>query len=298
LKALRRPNGGVIWLLLAGAAMAFAFNLIASYFLMLRFMIASFIILVIGGYICARVIGQAGGEFSDKVKNYSIILEGFVFGLTFDLLRYRYDWFINVFKHIAIGTFFILIAMVLKRNLEKYEENHPADGPHLGLMRLPILYILAGLNFGLTLSSVFSAYLSSYYFIATLPILVGVAIFVMVSSKADHDLLSDESGLWQQLFAGGALGLTFDLIIFKIILWQDLLKLFIVFLIFVITGFVIRMKKATAIKTESMRIDFDKKKPGKKKKVVGTIELETKRKPKSTTKTRTKSKSSSTKRRR
>ncbi|NHK32850.1 MAG: hypothetical protein FK730_15995 [Asgard group archaeon] len=294
---MRRPNGGVIWLLLAGAAMAFAFNLIASYLLMLRFMIASFIILVIGGYICARVIGQAGGEFSDKVKNYSIILEGFIFGLTFDLLRYRYDWFINVFKHIAIGTFFILIATVLKRNLEKYEENHPTDGPHLGIMRLPVLYVLAGLNFGLTLSSIFSAYLNSYYFIATLPILVGVAIFVMISSKADHDLLSSDSGVWQQLFAGGALGLVFDLIFFKIVLWQDLLKLFVVFVIFVITGFVIRMKEATAIKTDSMQIDFDSKKSGKKKKVVGTIELETKRKPKSTT-TRPKSKGSSTKRRR
>ena len=296
---MRRPNGGVIWLLLAGAAMAFAFNLIASYFLSIRFMIASFIILVIGGYLCARVIGQAGGEFSDKVKNYSIILEGFVFGLTFDLLRYRYDWFINIFKHIAIGTFFILIAMVFKRNLEKYQENHPADGPHLGLMRLSIMYILAGLNFGLALSSIFSAYLHSYYFIATLPILVGVAIFVMISSKADHDLLSSESGVWQQLFAGGAIGLVFDLIFFKIILWQDLLKLFIVFLIFAITGFVIRTKEATAIKTDKMQIDFDSKK-SKKKKVVGTIELETKRKPKSTTtkKTRPKSKSTSTKRRR
>lgn len=295
---MRRPNGGVIWLLLAGAAMAFAFNQIASYFLMLRFMIASFIILVIGGYICARVIGQAGGEFSDKVKNYSIILEGFVFGMTFDLLRFRYDWFINVFKHIAIGTFFILIAMVLKRNLEKYEENHPADGPHLGIMRLPILYILAGLNFGFTLSSVFTAYLNSYYFIATLPILVGVAIFVMVSSKADHDLLSSESGLWQQLFAGGALGLVFDLILFKIVLWQDLLKLFVVFVIFVIIGFVIRIKEASAIKTDSMQVDFDSKKPKKKKKVVGTIELETKGKPKSSTKKKPpKSKSTSTKRR-
>ena len=71
---MRRPNGGVIWLLLAGAAMAFAFNQVVSYFLSLRFMIASFIILVIGGYMCARVIGQAGGEFSEKVKSYSIIL--------------------------------------------------------------------------------------------------------------------------------------------------------------------------------------------------------------------------------
>ncbi|NHJ39681.1 MAG: hypothetical protein FK731_06570 [Asgard group archaeon] len=279
---MRRPNGGVIWLLLAGAAMAFAFNQMAYYFLTLRYMIASFIILVIGGYICARVIGQAGGEFSDKVKNYSIILEGFVFGMVFELLRFDYDFFINVFKYIAIGTFFILIAMVFKRNLEKYEEKHPADGPHLGIMRLSILYILAGLNFGLTISSVLTAYLNAYYFIASLPILVGVAIFVMVSSKADHDLLSSESGLWQQLFVGGALGLLFDLILFKIVIWQDLLKLFVVFVIFVITGFVIRMKEATAIKTDSRLIEFDSKKPSQKKKIVGSIELEPKSKSKIT----------------
>jgi hypothetical protein len=290
---LRRPNGGVIWLLLAGAAMAFAFNQIASYFLLLRFMIPSFIILVLGGYICARIIGQVGGEFSAGAKNYSIILEGFVFGMVFDLLRFRYDWFINVFKYIAIGAFFILIAMVFKRNLDKYKEEHPNDGPHLGLMRLPILYILAGVNFGLTASSVMFAFLDSLYFIASLPLLVGVAIFIMVSAKANHDLLDDESGVWQQIFAGVALGITIDLMLFKIITWQDLLKLFVIFVIFGVTALVIRMKEATVIKSDKADLKLASKKSGKK--IVGTITLEPRKSAKSSTTRKKKSSSSKSK---
>ncbi|NHJ49919.1 MAG: hypothetical protein FK733_19155 [Asgard group archaeon] len=272
---MRRPNGGVIWLLIAGAAMAFAFNQIASYFLLLRFMIPSFIILVLGGYICARVIGQVGGEFSAGAKGYSIILEGFVFGLAFDLLRFRYDWFINVFKHIAIGAMFILMAMVFKRNLEKYTDKHPTDGPHLGLMRPSFLYIMAGINFGFTISSVFSAFLNSFYFIGTLSITACVAIFIMIFSKGDYDLLESDSGVWQQLLAGGVFGFIIELIFFKIITWQDLLKLFVVFVIVAVTGFVIRNKEATLIKTDRKGIKLDPKKS--KKRVVGSIELEPRR---------------------
>ncbi|MBN1330682.1 MAG: hypothetical protein JXA54_14505 [Candidatus Heimdallarchaeota archaeon] len=285
---MRRPNGGVIWLLLSGVAMAFAFNQIVSWFLALQYYIPSFIILVLSGYITARVIGRVGGEFSAGAKSYSILLEGFMFGLAFDLMRIRYDWFINIFKFIAIGTFFILIAMVFKRNLEKYTEQSPKDGPHLGLMRLPILYIIAGASFGLVICSITEAFLNSLYFIALLPFLLLVSIFVMITAKANNDLLDSESGVWQQLLAGGMLGVTYDLIMFRVIVWQDLLKVFIIFAIFIITASVVRMKEATIIKSDGIKLDFDSKKTKKPKKVVGSIELQ-----KRTTSGSTRSKTSS-----
>jgi len=279
---LRRPNGGVIWLLLSGVAMAFAFNQIIAWFLAIQYYIPSFIILVLGGYICARVIGKVGGEFSEGAKSYSILLEGFMFGIAFDLMRIRYDWFINVFKYIAVGTFFILIAMVFKRNLEKYTDQNPKDGPHLGLMRLPVLYILAGINFGLVVCSITEAFLSSMYFIALLPFLLGIGIFVMITSKANYDLLENESGAWQQLLAGGAIGVTYDLMMFRVVVWQDLLKVFVIFAIFVITASVIRMKEATIIKSRGVRLDMDSKKAKKSKKVVGSIQLTSKKSSSST----------------
>jgi len=294
---LRRPNGGVIWLLLSGVAMAFAFNQIVSWFLALQYYIPSFIILVLSGYITARVIGRVGGEFSTGAKSYSILLEGFMFGMAFDLMRIRYDWFINIFKYIAIGSFFILIAMVYKRNLEKYAEQSPKDGPHLGLMRLPILYIIAGASFGLVICSIVEAFLNSLFFIALLPFLLLVSIFVMITAKANNDLLDSQSGVWQQLLAGGMLGITYDLLLFRVLVWQDLLKAFIIFAIFVITASVVRMKEATIIKSEGIRLDFDSKKTTKPKKVVGSIDLQ-KRTSSSSTRSKTSSKTKSSSQRR
>ncbi|HUT81121.1 MAG TPA: hypothetical protein VMZ29_07955 [Candidatus Bathyarchaeia archaeon] len=294
---MRRPNGGVIWLLLSGVAMAFAFNQIVSWFLALQYYIPSFIILVLSGYITARVIGRVGGEFSTGAKSYSILLEGFMFGMAFDLMRIRYDWFINIFKYIAIGSFFILIAMVYKRNLEKYAEQSPKDGPHLGLMRLPILYIIAGASFGLVICSIVEAFLNSLFFIALLPFLLLVSIFVMITAKANNDLLDSQSGVWQQLLAGGMLGITYDLLLFRVLVWQDLLKAFIIFAIFVITASVVRMKEATIIKSEGIRLDFDSKKTTKPKKVVGSIDLQ-KRTSSSSTRSKTSSKTKSSSQRR
>ncbi len=286
---MRRPNGGVIWLLLSGVAMAFAFNQIVSWFLAMKYYIPSFIILVLSGYLTARVIGKAGGEFSEKARSYSILLEGFMFGMAFDLMRLRYDWFVNIFKFIAIGTFFILIAMVFKRNLESYTEQNPKDGPHLGLMRLSILYMIAGASFALTICSIAETFLSSLFFIALLPFLLLVGIFVMITSKANNDLLEAESGVWQQLLAGGMLGVTYDLLMFRVIVWQDILKVFIVFAIFAITASVVRMKEATIIKSDGIKLDFDSKKDKKSKKVVGSIELK-KRAPSDTSRSKTSSK--------
>jgi len=280
---VRRPNGGVIWLLIAGAALAFGFNQVVAYLLQVKFFIPSFLLLVLSGYVVARILGRVGGEFSVGAKSYSILLEGFVFGMAFDLLRMRYDWIINIFKHIAIGTFFILIALAFKSNLEKYTEQNPKDGPHLGLMRVSFLYIFAGVSFGFTINSLVEAFLQDLYLMALLPFLLTVAILVMVTAKADYDLLSDKSSTWQQLFAGGALGVTLDLLLFKVVMWRDLLNVFVIFGIFVITASVIRMKEATAISPGGMAIDLPAKKGKKKKKVVGTIELE-RRAPSSTKK--------------
>ncbi|MHA1629099.1 MAG: hypothetical protein ACTSXO_05705 [Candidatus Heimdallarchaeota archaeon] len=279
---MRRSNGGVIWLLIAGAALAFGFNQVVAYLLQVKFFIPSFLLLVLSGYVVARIIGRVGGEFSAGAKPYSILLEGFVFGLAFDLLRMRYDWIINIFKHIALGTFFILIALAFKSNLEKYTDKHPKDGPHLGLLRVSLLYIFAGVCFGFTINNLVEAFLQDLYFIALLPFLLTLAVLIMITAKADFDLLSDRSGTWQQLLAGGALGVTVDLLLFKIVTWRDLLNVFVVFAIFVITASVIRMKEATAISSEGVELSLPAKKGKKKKKVVGTIEL-TKR-PSSSTK--------------
>ncbi|HUU76867.1 MAG TPA: hypothetical protein VMX55_00885 [candidate division Zixibacteria bacterium] len=278
---MRRSNGGVIWLLLSGAAMGFALSLILASMLFLNYLIPVFILLVISGYLCARVIGRAGGEFSEKAKNYSILLEGFMFGVVFDLMRFRYDWVINIFKYIAIGSFFILISVVLKRNLGKYSEASPEDGPYLGLMRPSILYILAGLNLAITINTVTEAFMGSAYFIATLPLLALFAILVMIFAKADFDLLDDESGVWNQLFAGAALGFAYDLLLFRIILWQDLVKLFVVCLVFVITAIVIRMKAPTKLGVGEISLELEDKKSRKKSdsksKVVGEITLASKK---------------------
>lgn len=277
---MRRPNGAVIWLLLAGVAMGFAFNIIVAYYLLVRSLIPSFIILVLSGILCSRVLGRSGGEFSEEAKSYSILLVGFMFGLAFDLFRIRYHWYINVFKYIALGTFFILISVFLKRNLETYSEEHPTDGPHLAVFRPSILYILSGFSFALTINSVIETYLFNLFFFATLPILVAIAIFVTITAKADYDLLENESGVWNQIFSGAAIGIAYDLIMFRVIIWQDLIKLVVVFALFIITASVIRMKQATLVDTRGTRLDLQAKKTKKKKgKIVGTIDL-TPREPK------------------
>ncbi|MFW9921690.1 MAG: hypothetical protein ACFFDW_00175 [Candidatus Thorarchaeota archaeon] len=274
LKNLRRSNGGVIWLLISGAAMGFALSLILSSMLYLNYLIPVFILLVMGGYLTARVIGRGGGEFSENVKSYSIVLEGFIFGIVFDLMRYRYDWIINIFKYIAIGTFFILVSFVLKRNLDKYIADNPNDGPHLGLMRPSILWILVGMNFAITINSVIEAFLGSGYFIACMPLLVLFAILTMVFSKADFDLLQTESGTWTQLFAGATIGFVYDLALFRVLLWQDIIKLFVVCIIVVITGTVIRMKTPTKLGVGTVNLELDEKKDRKKKSnIVGEISL-------------------------
>ena len=261
--------------------MGFVLSLVLSSMLYLNYLIPVFILLVISGYLCARVIGRAGGEFSEKAKNYSIILEGFMFGVVFDLMRFRYDWVINIFKYIAIGSFFILTSVVLKRNLVKYSESYPEDGPYLGIMRPSILYILAGLNLAITVNTVTEAFMGSGYFIATLPLLVLFAVLVMIFAKADFDLLDNESGVWNQLFAGATLGFAYDLLLFRVLLWQDIVKLFVVCLVFVITAIVIRMKAPTKLGVGEISLELEDKKPRKKSssksKVVGEITLSTKK---------------------
>ncbi|NHJ33541.1 MAG: hypothetical protein FK732_11840 [Asgard group archaeon] len=270
---MRRPNGGVIWLLIAGVAMGFAFDIVVSYYLLFRSLIPSFIILVLCGILCSRVIGKAGGEFSEEAKSYSIILVGFMFGIAIDLFRVRYHWYINVFKYIALGTFFVLVSVFLKRNLETYLEEHPTDGPHLGIFRPSILYILSGLCFAIAINVVIETYLFNLFFIATLPIIIAILILVSILAKADFDLLDDQSGVWSQILSGAAIGIAYDLV-FRVIIWQDLIKLVVIFGMVVITASVVRMKQATRIDTRGTRLDLDTKKPKKKKgKVVGTIDL-------------------------
>lgn len=273
---MRKSNGAVIWLLFSGAAMGFALSLILASMLFLNYLIPIFILLVIAGYLTTRVIGRAGGEFSDKAKNYSIILEGFVIGIVFDLMRFRYDWLINVFKYIAIGTFFILMSFVLNRNLEKYSENYPNQETHLGILRPSILWILTGFNFALTINTIIEAYLGSGYFIGALPALVLFTVIVMFLSKAEYDLLDARSGVWVQLFTGAALGVGYDLAFFRVILWQDLLKLFVVSIILAITAGVIRMKKPAELGVGEVDIQLEDRKRKKKSKVVGEISLKSK----------------------
>ena len=276
--------------------MGFAMSLVLASLLYVQYMIPVFILLVISGYICGRVIGRSGGEFSDKTKSYALILEGIVFGVVFDLMRYRYDWLINIFKYIAIGTFFILFAIIYKRNLEKYSEEN-TDGPYMALMRPSILYILAGTNFAISINSIVEAFMGSAYFLVLLGLMVLFGVLLMVFSKADFDLLSTDSGVWNQLFAGVLLGFAYDLMLFRVILWQDLAKLFIVCVMFAITATVIRMKTPTKMGVGDIDLELEPTKTRKKEKgskVVGEITLAEKKPKSKSTKT---SKKSSKKRR-
>lgn len=255
-------------------------------------MIPIFILLVISGFICGRVIGRSGGEFSVDTKSYALILEGIIFGIVFDLMRYRYDWLINIFKYIALGTFFILFAVIYKRNLAEYSKDHFDDGPYFAIMRPSILYILAGCNFAIAINTIVEAFMGSSYFLVLLPLMVLFGVLLMIFTKADFDLLNTESGVWNQLFAGMMLGFAYDLALFRVILWQDIAKLFIVCLMFTVTALVIRMKKPTKMGVGDISLELESTKPRKKKSsVVGEISFAEK-------KPRSKSKKSTSKKRR
>ncbi|MHA1155055.1 MAG: hypothetical protein ACTSQK_03020 [Candidatus Heimdallarchaeota archaeon] len=269
---MRSSNSGAIWLILSGVAVGFALSLILASILYLQYMIPIFILLVISGFICGRVIGRSGGEFSVDTKSYALILEGIIFGIVFDLMRYRYDWLINIFKYIALGTFFILFAVIYKRNLAEYSKDHFDDGPYFAIMRPSILYILAGCNFAIAINTIVEAFMGSSYFLVLLPLMVLFGVLLMIFTKADFDLLNTESGVWNQLFAGMMLGFAYDLALFRIILWQDIAKLFIVCLMFTVTALVIRMKKPTKMGVGDISLELESTKPRKKKSsVVGEI---------------------------
>ena len=114
-------------------------------------------------------------------------------------------------------------------------------------MRPSILYILVGLNFAVAINVLAEAFLFSVYYIPLLILLAATGVFVIISSKADFDLLDEQSGMWAQIAAGATLGVAYDLIFFRVIIWLDLVKLFVAFLVFAITGFVVRMKKPTVM---------------------------------------------------
>ena len=110
--------------------------------------------------------------------------------------------------------------------------------------------------------------------------------------------MENESGVWHQIFSGAAIGIAYDLIMFRVIIWQDLIKLVVVFAMFIITGSIIRMKQATRVDTRGTRLDLDARKTKKKKgKVVGTIDL-TPREPKNKTTSKKSSSSKSSQKRR
>lgn len=245
--------------------MGFALSLILASMLFLQYLIPIFILLVIGGLICARVIGRSGGEFSEDTKNYALILEGIIFGIVFDLMRFRYDWLINIFKFIALGTFFILFAVFYKRNLDEYTNDHLDDGPYMAIMRPSILYILAGCNFAIAINCIVEAFMGSSYFLVLLPLMVLFGVLLMIFSKADFDLLSTDSGVWNQLFAGIMLGFAYDLALFRVILSQDIAKLFIVCMMFLVTAFVIRKKIPTKMGIGGVSLDLESTKSRKKK---------------------------------
>ena len=277
--------------------MGFALSLVLASMLYVQYMIPVFILLVISGFICGRVIGRSGGEFSEETKSYALILEGIVFGIVFDLMRYRYDWLINIFKFIAIGTFFILFAIIYKRNLEKYSEEHFDDGPHMAIMRPSILYILAGTNFAIAVNSIIEAFMGSSYFLVLMGFLVLFGVLLMVFSKADFDLLSTDSGVWNQLFAGALIGFAYDLALFRVILWQDIAKLFIVTVMFAITASVIRMKTPTKMGVGDIDLELQSSK-SKKKGEKGPPQISfAEKKPKKKSSTSSKKSSSSKKRR-
>ncbi|MEA2071362.1 MAG: hypothetical protein U9O98_08735 [Asgard group archaeon] len=295
---MRRQNGAVIWLLLSGFVMGFALSVILGYMLALYSLIPVFLILVIGGYICARVIGKAGGELSVDAKSYSIILEGLVFGLTFELMRLRPDVFINIFKGIAIGSLYILMAIVLNRNLEQYQERKKVSTLELGIMRPSIMYIFAGFGFASTINALTQFFLGSSFFIVTLIVLIATGSVVAFTSKSEYDLLEKESGMWTQLFAGGTLGIAYDLIFFRITFIQDLIKLIAVCLLVGVLGFVVRIKDTeTKVESEGIKLELAPKKSKKTQSRVAKEPSSRKKKSSSSSKYRTRKKSERTKKR-
>lgn len=273
--------------------MGFALSLVLASMLYVQYLIPIFILLVIGGYLCGRVIGRSGGEFSEHTKSYALVLEGIVFGIVFDLMRYRYDWIINIFKYIAIGTFFILFVVIYKRNLDQYSIDHLDDGPHFAIMRPSILYILAGCNFAIAINCVVEAFMGAAYFLVLTPLMILFAVLLMFFSNGDFDLLSTDSGVWNQLFAGIMLGFAYDLLLFRVIVVQDIIKLFVVCVIFALTAIVIRKKKPTKMGVGDITLELEPTKSRKKKasSVVGEISFAEK-------KPRSKSRKSPSKKRR
>jgi len=251
---LKHSNGAILWLLLTGLGLGFAFSIILAYFLQVYALIPLIVVFAVSGYLTVRIIGKAGGEFSSKAKIYSVILVGFIVGIAFDMIRLRNDWLLDTFKYIALGGLAILFAMVYKRNLEKYEDAYPGDGPHLGILRVPVLYLFAGANFALVIVTLMEYFLGTFYFYAQLPLLIGVCVFLMFTVKGEHDLLHKDGSHWTQLFSGAALGIGFELMFFNILYSIDLLELLIVCVIFLITASVIRMK--SDVETDSGGIDL------------------------------------------
>lgn len=263
---MKRPNGAVIWLLLAGAMMGFSLSLIFAYFLQGLYLIPVFIILVIAGYLTARMIGKAGGELSEEAKSFAIILEGLVIGIAFDLIRLRHDWIINIFKYVALGSFFVLIALALRRNLEDYQEEKGKE-LQLGIMRPSVLFIFAGFSFAIGVAAIAEAFLFSGYYIPLLILLAACGLAAVITSSPDYNLLQEESSTWYQIMAGATMGVAFDLVIFRVVLWQDLLKLTVACLVFAVTAMVIRMKEPTTMpgEEEGFKLEFAGKKDSKKK---------------------------------
>ena len=282
---LKHSNGAILWLLLTGLGLGFAFSLILAYFLQVYALIPLIVVFAVSGYLAARIIGKAGGEFSTKAKTYSVILVGFIVGIAFDMIRLRYDWLLDTFKYIAIGGLAILFAMVYKRNLEKYEEAYPGDGPHLGILRVPVLYLFAGANFALVICTLAEYFLLTFYFYVELPLLLGVCVFLMFTVKGEHDLLHKDGSHWTQLFAGAALGIAFELMFFNIVMSIDLLELLVVSVMFTITAFVIRMKSDVETDSDGINLELaSKKKKKPTSRITGNYSLrkkssQTKRKP-------------------
>jgi hypothetical protein len=268
---LRRTNNANIWLLVTGGLMGFAFSLITAYFLGELFLIADFVLLVIVGITSTILIGRTGGEFSEETGPFAIVFEGLVLGLTFDLLRLRFEWIINLFRGIALGSLFVVMAWSLRRSLAKYTENNPTDGPYLGFMRESFLFILGGFCFATSVNSLSQYFLSRNFFIATLIVLIASAIYVMFSASGDTDLFSSDSGVWHQLFVGASLGLIYELIFVRSFLWQDLLKMFVVFMVTTLTAFIVRGKSSTQLDSSGIQLELSSKKPKKQKKVIGDV---------------------------
>jgi hypothetical protein len=260
---LKRSNGAVLWLLLTGVGLGFAFSIILAYFLQVYSLIPLIIVFAVSGYLTARIIGKAGGEFSSKAKIYSNILVGFLVGIAFDMIRLRYDWLLDTFKFIALGGLAILFAMVYKNNLQKYEDAYPGDGPHLGIFQVPILYLFAGANFALVIVTLAEYFLGTFYFYAELPLLLGVCVFLMFTAKGEHDLLHKDGSHWTQLFSGAALGIGYELMFFNIVYSIDLLELLVVCIIYVITAAVIRLKSDVETDPGGINLELESKKEKK-----------------------------------